>query len=145
MACSLGSCAHQMISFCECNPLCSRPLSTQHPGNNSVACHHPVCQRLSDHFSKSALGCQKWAQLKSYKLAARQSVGKDCYKVRHKGRKEARESFPSVSAAVCFAPGPGIRLLLTRATACSNQAVYDTSHPVAWLSAMEKACVPFFV
>lgn len=50
------------------------------------------------------------------------------------------------SQLLCALPlALGTRGLLTRPTACSSQTVYDTSHAVTWLSAMEKACVPFIV
>lgn len=99
MACSLGSCADQMRSFCEFKPLCSRPLFTKQPENDSLVCHRPICQRLSDHFSKSALGCtgreENGLSWNPTNLGQKQSVGKDCYK-RHK-REERGQGVISIS------------------------------------------------
>lgn len=111
-------------------------------------CLHSTQPKTVRAFLKISVGMQKrggkWAQLKSYKLGAKTMCKEDCYK-RHKLEERGQRVLSISSAAVCSPLALGIRLLLTRATACSSQAVYDTSHPVTWLSATEKACVPFFV
>lgn len=87
---------------------------------------------------------RKWTELKSYKFGVKQSVGRDTTKVTKEGKRPGSQ-FHQFQQLCALPLARGTRVLLTGPTACSSQAVYDTSHAVTWLAAIEKACVPFLV
>lgn len=108
----------------------------------------PYLPKTVRSFLKISIGMhwqrRKWAQLKSYKLGAKTVCREGLLQKAQKGGKRPGSHFHQFQLLCALPLALGIRVLLTRATACSSQAVYDTSYPVTWLSATE-ACVPFFV
>lgn len=150
MACSLESCVDQMRSSCEFNCLCSIIVtilwvliylaSRKSFSNMSSPCMSRTVI-ISPRMGKKR---RKLIDLKSYKLGVKQSVGRDTTKVTKEGKRPGSQ-FHQFQQLCALPLARGTRALLTGPTACSSQTVYDTSHAVTWLSAIEKACVLLLV
>lgn len=153
MVCSLESCADQMRSFCEFNSLCSIVVTILWiliyiaPGksfsNMSWTCmSRTVIISQSQGWNGGKKEEMDWAEI--LQTWSKTTCKKGHYKVRKEGKRPGSQ-FHQFQQLCALPLARGTRALLTGPTACSNQAVYDTSHAVTWLSAIEKACVPFIV